>query len=268
MKQPELRSLLNAVVPLSLRAGEQILEIYSNEFSVDIKEDRSPLTAADLASHHCLLDGVGKLKPEFPIVSEESTETVCYEQRQKWETYWLIDPLDGTKEFIKRNGEFTVNIALIHNHRPILGVVYVPVKYQCYFAAEGVGAFKQYRQDPPTPIRVREKAPDIITVAGSRSHNIGGLSDYLNRLGEHKLIAMGSSLKFCLVAEGLADIYPRIGPTSEWDTAAAHCVVEQAGGQVTDTRGNRLLYNTKDSILNPNFLAFGDSSRDWTSFAD
>lgn len=267
MLNVDLQSLVKATVSISRQAGSKILDIYGNEFTIDIKEDKSPLTEADLAAHHFLTNSIRDFEYCFPIISEESVEDLHFEKRKKWQTYWLIDPLDGTKEFINRNGEFTVNVALIHRHKPILGVVYVPVKDQCYFAAEGIGAFKQEKSDTPLPIQVRNKAPDTLIVVGSRSHKSKGLADYLEKLGDHELISMGSSLKLCLVAEGVADLYPRIGLTSEWDTAAAHCVVEQAGGKVIDIEGNPLVYNTKDCFLNPYFLVFGDSSRDWTSYA-
>lgn len=266
MKYVDLESLVASVVALSRRAGEKILDIYKDEIAVEIKDDSSPLTEADLASHHCLVDAIKGFESEFPIISEESG-SLPFETRRTWETYWLIDPLDGTKEFIKKNGEFTVNVALIHNHEPVLGVVYVPVRDHCYFAADGLGAFKQTKANDPVKIQVRSKTPKKPMVARSRSHKTGALGAYLEKLGDHDIISMGSSLKFCLVAEGAADLYPRMGLTSEWDTAAAHCVVEQAGGKITLLDGKPLLYNTKDSYLNPYFLVYGDSSRDWTAYA-
>ena len=267
MKNVDLESLVASIVALSRQAGEKILHIYRDEIAVEIKADSSPLTEADLASHHCLVDAIQGFESGFPIISEES-DSLSFETRKTWETYWLIDPLDGTKEFIKKNGEFTVNVALIHNHEPVLGVVYVPVKDDCYFAAKDLGAFKQTNDNDPVKIQVRTKTPEIPTVAGSRSHKTGALGEYLEKLGDHDIISMGSSLKFCLVAEGAADLYPRLGLTSEWDTAAAHCVVEQAGGKITQLDGSPLLYNTKDSYLNPYFLVYGDSSRDWTAYAN
>ncbi len=267
LDQITLPDLLQTTVSLARRAGHHILDIYDSDFSVSQKDDDSPLTAADLASHRCLSAGLNELRPHFPVLSEES-EVIPYEERRSWETFWLVDPLDGTKEFIKRNGEFTVNIALIHQHEPVLGVVYVPVMQQCYFAAKGCGAYKQIADKAPRRIRVRKGQQGKITVVGSRSHRTPALAHYLGKLGDCEWLSMGSSLKFCLVAEGRADLYPRLGPTSEWDTAAAQCIVEQAGGQVVDLEGVRLRYNTKPSFLNPDFLVYGDSARDWKAYAD
>ena len=258
--------LLTSTVNLAIEAGEKILAIYSTNFNIDYKDDNSPLTAADLASHECLAAGLAKLAGGFPILSEESAE-IPFGQRRLWETYWLIDPLDGTKEFIKRNGEFTVNIALIHKHKPVLGVVYAPVPKVCYFSVAGSGAYKMTGHENPVQIFARTQAAQPPVVVGSRSHQTQELKDYLLRLGACELKSVGSSLKFCLVAEGEADLYPRLGLTSEWDTAAAQCVVESAGGRVIDLCGKTLLYNTKPSLLNPFFLVYGDESRDWLSFA-
>jgi len=258
--------LLQAAVALAVKAGGKILDIYHSDFRVGHKADHSPLTAADLAAHHCLAEGLQTLPGAYPVLSEESEE-LPFEERGAWDTYWLIDPLDGTKEFVKRNGEFTVNIALIREHKPVLGVVYAPVTATCYFAEEGGAAFKQTGDAAPKEIAVRGKAPERLVVAGSRSHKTPELELYLARLGEHEMKSVGSSLKFCLVAEGAADLYPRLGPTSEWDTAAAQCVVEVAGGAVTDLNGEPLAYNTKASLLNPYFLVFGDQSRDWKALA-
>lgn len=272
MENLNLSQLLDAVLPLSRDAGEKILKIYETKFSVETKDDDSPLTAADMAAHHCLVKGLEALTPAYPIISEESA-TLPFSERSQWQTYWLIDPLDGTREFVKRNGEFTVNVALIHKHTSVLGVVYVPVTKQCYYAAEGLGAFKledaSQLEDRTShlPIQTRTPAPEKAMVAGSRSHPSKELAAYLEKLNDYDIMSVGSSLKFCLVAEGKADIYPRLGPTSEWDTGAAQCVLEQAGGQVTDLNGKTLAYNTKDNILNPSFLASGDTGQDWTQYA-
>jgi 3'(2'), 5'-bisphosphate nucleotidase len=256
-------ALLGEVVAVAREAGRRILEIYITEFDVEHKEDRSPLTAADLAAHHSIVAGLETLTPGVPTLSEESAH-IPFAERASWLEYWLIDPLDGTREFVKRNGEFTVNIALVRNHRPVLGVVHAPVTGVSYYACTERGAYKQVGAGEPQRIRVR-RAPDRLTVAGSRSH-AGPLGTFLKNLGDYELISMGSALKSCLVAEGVADVYPRLGPTSEWDTAAAHCVVEEAGGKVTDTAMHPLRYNTKPSLLNPHFLVFGDASRDWSRY--
>ena len=261
----KLAGLLEPVAELAQQAGEKILVVYnSDEFSVEEKADKSPLTAADLASHHAIVDGLTALTPDIPILSEESA-SLPYTERSLWQTYWLVDPLDGTREFIKRNGEFTVNIALIEDGVPVLSVVYVPVTGVSYLACKGQGAFKQEAGERRA-IKVRKLGTGPLMVVGSRSHRGESLNQFLEKLGEHDMVGMGSSLKLCLVAEGAADIYPRLGLTSEWDTAAAQCVVEQAGGYVTDTSMQPLRYNTKDSLLNPFFLVFGDDGRDWSTY--
>ena len=256
---------LSEVRALAKQAGERILEIYNTEFSVKEKDDRSPLTAADMASHKAIVAGLQALTPDVPVLSEEAAK-IPFEERSGWHTYWLIDPLDGTKEFIKRNGEFTVNIALVHDGVPVLGVVHVPVSGVTYAACQGAGAVKEVPGQGEQPIRVRKLSDGPVAVVGSRSHRGDSLNSFLEKLGEYEIVSMGSSLKICLVAEGIADVYPRLGPTSEWDTAAAHCVVEQAGGSLTDLEMKPLRYNSKDSLLNPFFLVFGDDSRDWSKY--
>jgi 3'(2'), 5'-bisphosphate nucleotidase len=264
----DLPELLEAVVTLAHAAGEEILKVYNrDDFAVESKHDDSPLTAADMASHHEIVAGLERLTPDIPILSEESA-TLPYAERSRWSRYWLVDPLDGTREFIKRNGEFTVNIALIEDGVPVLGVVHVPVTGVCYSACRGLGAFKQVADNARTPIRVRRLGNGPVMVVGSRSHRGDSLNSFLEKVGDHDMVGMGSSLKLCLVAEGAADIYPRLGPTSEWDTAAAQCVVEQAGGFVTSVDMQPLRYNTKDSLLNPFFLVFGDDSHDWSRYLD
>jgi 3'(2'), 5'-bisphosphate nucleotidase len=250
------------LVALARSAGDAILEVYGQDFPVELKADESPLTEADLASHRMICDGLAELEPDTPVLSEESAG-VPFAVRSGWRRYFLVDPLDGTREFVKRNGEFTVNIALIEDHLPVLGVVHVPVTGVTYFGAAGLGAFKQ-GDAAPEAIRVRRPAADPVVVVGSRSHANPDLQDRLALLGAHELVSMGSSLKFCLVAEGAADFYPRLGPTSEWDTAAAQAVVEAAGGRVVKLDGQDLRYNTKADILNPAFLVYGDTGRDWT----
>ena len=250
---------------IARQAGTAILKIYGQDFEVIEKADKSPLTEADLAAHHVIIDALQSLTPEIPVLSEESAD-IPYDTRSQWQTYWLIDPLDGTREFIKRNGEFTVNIALIHEGRAVLGVVYVPVSQITYYGDSEHGAFKMDADGNSSAIQVISEYQTPLRVAGSRSHAGDSLLQFLNRLGEYEIISMGSSLKLCLIAEGKADVYPRLGPTSEWDTAAAQAVVEAAGGKVTDTNMNPLIYNTKESLLNPYFFVFGDASVDWSTY--
>ncbi|MDX1609896.1 MAG: 3'(2'),5'-bisphosphate nucleotidase CysQ [Halofilum sp. (in: g-proteobacteria)] len=264
----ECRRLLPDVLDLAGQAGDAILEIYNGvegAFEVEQKDDRTPLTEADMAAHEVIVEGLRRLTSEVPILSEESAE-IPYSERAGWRRYWLVDPLDGTREFIKRNGEFTVNIALIEDGVPVMGVVFAPVLDTFYYGIRQDGAWKQQRGAEAERIHVQRLGAGPVRVAGSRSHADERLAAYLDRLGEHELRPMGSSLKSCLVAEGAADLYPRIGPTSEWDTAAAQAVVEAAGGHVTDTDLQPLRYNQKESLLNPDFLVFGDDSRDWSAY--
>jgi 3'(2'), 5'-bisphosphate nucleotidase len=239
---------------IAKQAGAKIMAIYArDDFGTNIKNDNSPLTLADLASHHIILEELTKLTPEIPILSEEASN-IDYNLRSKWTRYWLVDPLDGTKEFIKRNGEFTVNIALIDNGVPIMGVVYAPALDICYFGAQGVGAYLQHGFEASQAIHViSAKENEIVKVVASRSHSDERTQALLGELGNHECISMGSSLKLCLVAEGAAHFYPRLGPTMEWDTAAAHAVVNAAGGIVCDLSGTELRYN-KINLLNPEFF--------------
>ncbi len=263
--QSDVDALLEPVIALARRAGEDVMRVYDAGFSVEQKEDKSPLTEADMASHETIERGLIALTPRLPVLSEESA-AIPYEERAGWSRYWLVDPLDGTREFVKRNGEFTVNIALIENHVPILGVIVVPVSGLCYYACHGRGAYRQPKGETPVRIRVRPLDMSRLVVAGSRSHAGDRLSAFLDRLGSHELLSMGSSLKSCLVAEGRADVYARLGPTSEWDTAAAHCIVDEAGGCVTDIAMRPLRYNTKESLLNPDFFVSGAPGWDWSQY--
>ncbi len=258
------RRRLDQLVEIARRAGDAILEIYAQDFSVVKKADSSPLTQADLASHRLICDALARLDPETPVLSEESTE-IPFSERSQWQEYWLVDPLDGTKEFVNRNGEFTVNIALILDHVPVMGVVHVPVTGQTYFGAMALGAFRRDGEGDALKISCREPVAEPIVVVCSRSHANPHLAQRLKTIGPYELISMGSSLKFCLVAEGKADFYPRLGPTSEWDTAAAQAVVEAAGGRVTSLDGQPLLYNTREGLLNPHFLVFADTNVKWTA---
>jgi 3'(2'), 5'-bisphosphate nucleotidase len=256
-----LEKLIEPIVALAVQAGNAILEVYATEFDVQSKSDESPLTQADLASNQCIVAGLAELTPDIPIISEESGLPE-FEERRQWNCYWLIDPLDGTKEFVNRNGEFTVNIALIESNRPIFGVVHVPVQNKTYIGCEGRGS--ELRDGGQvTKVQVSETSGVPVRIVGSRSHRGSSLDAFLERLGESDIVPMGSSLKFCTVAEGNADVYPRLGLTSEWDTAAAQAVVEQAGGKVLELDGKPLSYNKKSDILNPWFVVIGATDHDW-----
>lgn len=265
------RDLLSPVNEISKAAGAAILEVYNREGNIEVsnKDDNSPLTEADLAAHHIIDSSLKLLTPEIPILSEESAN-IDWQERQKWSKYWLVDPLDGTKEFIKRNGEFTVNIALIDNHAPVLGVVYVPVKNILYSGVLGQGAWKEENgMEESISVTTTSDFEDVIVVA-SRSHRGPELDAWIQNVEKSfknvELLSMGSSLKICLVAEGKADIYPRLALTSEWDTAAAQAVLEAAGGTLTDIEYKTYRYNKKENILNPFFFAIGDINFDWQRF--
>ena len=223
------------------------------------------MTTADHRSHELIVKALNALTPDVPVLSEESPSEAI-KHRRDWPYYWLIDPLDGTKEFISRHGEFTVNIALIHEKRPVIGVVYTPVQRLLYWAWLGGSAFRQQGDDQAKTIEAKEYRTGAPTVVASRSHGRGNLKIFLDSVelsyGGYELTSMGSALKICIVAEGKADVYPRLGPTSEWDTAAAHCVLVVAGGKITDCSGGPLLYS-KESLLNPWFIACGRGREDW-----
>lgn len=263
-------ALLEQVLAIAEQAGKAILEVYDAPDPVKVitKDDDTPVTAADHAAHRVIVAGLTELTPGIPILSEESVmpDTAT---RLGWSRYWLVDPLDGTKEFINRTGEFTVNIALIDQHQPVLGVVTVPVKQLAYVGAQGCGAFK-ILQGHWQPIAIRKVVPGQLAVVGSRRHGAEKLEPMLKRIEAAgmtvNMTSMGSSLKFCLVAEGLADCYPRLGPTSEWDTAAAQAVLQEAGGRVVDTDYRPLTYNQKESLLNPEFFALGDPNFPWADY--
>jgi 3'(2'), 5'-bisphosphate nucleotidase len=254
--------LLTEVVALARAAGEAILDVYGSAFAVEQKADRTPLTEADLRSHRLLVAGLEALTPGVPVVSEESPVPPLAERRA-WEWLWLVDPLDGTREFVDRTGEFTVNVALVHRTRAVLGVLHVPVQGVDYYACDGHGAFRQSRGGLPRPVRARGTLADPPRVLGSRSHRGDSLAPFLDRLGPHELRPCGSALKFGMVAEGSADLYPRVGPTSEWDTAAGQAIAECAGAHVVDRDGRPLAYNARETLLNPDFVCFADGSRPW-----
>jgi 3'(2'), 5'-bisphosphate nucleotidase len=256
-----MAALLDGVMQIARDAGERIMEIYSSEFAVTHKGDDSPLTQADLAAHRHIVEALARLSPALPVLSEEAAETP-WDVRRTWTRYWLVDPLDGTKEFIKRNGEFTVNIALIDRGAPVLGVVHVPAKNVTYAGATDGGAIR-VDANGRAPICCR-RAPARPAFVVSRSHADAALDALLSRMPAHDAVSQGSSLKFCVVAAGEADLYPRTGPTSEWDTAAGQCVAEAAGAQVLRLPElTPLRYNQKESLLNPGFVVIGDPQHGW-----
>ncbi len=262
--------LIREVGRIAAAAAELIMRVrgraaLGGSIAQQSKPDHSPVTEADLAAHQLIAAELRRLTPGVPVLSEEAAE-VDFETRSSWSRFWLVDPLDGTKEFLAGRDDFTVNIALIEGHHPILGVVQVPPTGVCYSGIVGTGAWR--RDSPgatPQAIHIAERSMTPVRVAGSRSHRGTSLDGFLQRLGTNELFPIGSSLKFCLLAEGGADVYPRLGPTSEWDTAAGHAVLAAAGGQVRRIDGASLLYNTQRDWVNPYFIAFGPTDHDWLS---
>jgi 3'(2'), 5'-bisphosphate nucleotidase len=260
-------ALLDRLTEIVRRAGDAILEVYDSDFTVEHKADESPLTQADLAAHRIIAAGLAALDPAIPLLSEES-HPPDFAARQQWQRYWLVDPLDGTKEFVSRNGEFTVNIALIEGHRPRLGVVGVPVQGLVYTGDVARGVAWRIGPDGAQPLHGRTMSDDrSLVVVASRSHGGARLEAYLEALrGVYPGVdrtPVGSSLKLCILAEGRADLYPRLGPTSEWDIGAAHAVLEAAGGAVWAVGGAPLEYNRKAELLNPEFFAAADGRYPW-----
>ena len=244
---------ISALEPIARAAGDAILTIYRQPFAVEYKQDESPLTAADQGAHEVIVQALARLTPDIPVLSEES-DAETMQARLGWSRYWLVDPLDGTKEFVSRNGEFTVNIALIDHGRPVWGLVYAPVLDRLWYGGKGIGAWR-VADGKHEAIQTRPHGDgEAWRVVGSRNHLSQETLDYLAPFGEIELVSMGSSLKFCIIAEGGAELYPRLAPTCEWDTAAAQAVLEGAGGSVTQLDGTALAYN-KPNILNPWFVA-------------
>ena len=251
MMKPNLDDMHN-VINIAKKAAETIMQIYKKDFSVDYKEDQSPLTEADLASHHLICDELSKLYPDIPILSEESADNFTLADQNA--CFWCVDPLDGTKEFIKKNDEFTVNIALIQNQQPILGVIGVPAKNSVYAAVKGEGAFKQKGDNELQKIHVKPQDPDHLTFAVSRSH----LDDHTKAMvdeNQAKMLQAGSALKLAFIAEGLVDVYPRFGPTMLWDVAAGQCVIEEAGGQVLWANNQHPMTYNINHMKNDSFIA-------------
>ena len=248
-------SILPDVIKIADEASEKVLHIYQSDFKVNYKEDHSPITAADIASHDIIVKGLRQISRDIPVLSEEGAE-IPWEERKKWRRFWLIDPIDGTKDFTQRTGEFTVNIAMIEDGEPVMGVVTAPALKEAFWGIKGEGAHMRDRTGRVRRIRVAEPK-DTLRVVASKNHLNEETRAFIEALGSHETVQAGSSLKFCRIAEGHADIYPRMGPTSEWDTAAAHAVLVAAGGKVQTPEGQPLVYG-KENILNPNFIAAGN----------
>ena len=248
-------SILPDVIKIADEASEKVLHIYQSDFKVNYKEDHSPITAADIASHDIIVKGLRQISRDIPVLSEEGAE-IPWEERKKWRRFWLIDPIDGTKDFTQRTGEFTVNIAMIEDGEPVMGVVTAPALKEAFWGIKGEGAHMRDRTGRVHRIRVAEPK-DTLRVVASKNHLNEETRAFIEALGSHETVQAGSSLKFCRIAEGHADIYPRMGPTSEWDTAAAHAVLVAAGGKVQTPEGHPLVYG-KENILNPNFIAAGN----------
>jgi 3'(2'), 5'-bisphosphate nucleotidase len=264
LQRPE--SLLPGVIALARAAGREIMAIYEHGFTVTLKDDRSPLTEADLAAQRVIGAGLAQLTPAVPMLGEESPAAEIA-ARHDWPALWLVDPLDGTREFVDRNGEFTVNIALVYAHEPVLGVIHAPASGLLFAAARGAGAWLVDAHDARTPLHATRQAPPQPRVVGSRSHRGSSLDRLLARLGPHELRAVGSALKFAWIAQGSADLYARLSPTCEWDTAAGQAIAEEAGARVCDTSGQPLRYNARDTLVNPPFICWADDSRDWLALA-
>ncbi|PVY70804.1 3'(2'),5'-bisphosphate nucleotidase [Tamilnaduibacter salinus] len=247
-------SLIPDVIRIAEQASEKVLSIYQTDFSVQFKDDESPITAADIASHDIISRALRNLTPDIPILSEESA-SAPWSERRHWHQFWLVDPIDGTKDFTNRTGEFTVNIALIEGGEPVMGVVTVPAKHEVYYGTKREGAWKRERNGRTRRLHV-VVPPEEKRVVASKSHLNEETRAFIDNLGPHQLVQAGSSLKFCRVAEGHADIYPRLGPTCEWDTGAAHAILNAAGGKVRTLDGDPVVYG-KENVKNPYFVASG-----------
>lgn len=263
----KLADQIPQILQIARRAGGAVMEVYSSgDFGESVKKDNSPLTIADLRSNDIIISGLNKIAPRIPVLSEESKQAP-YEKRKSWQKFWMVDPLDGTKEFLNRRSEFTVNIALIENGAPAMGVVYAPALKTVYYAAKGEGAFKRVDDGEPVNVKACDYRDGGLKVIASRLHGSLELKDFLRKIGPHEVVTFGSSLKFCVVAEGSAHLYPRLAPTMEWDTAAAQIIVEEAGGAVTDFNGEPLRYN-KENLLNPFFIVTGNPPFPWKELTD
>jgi len=253
--------IINNIIDLSRQAGSAIMEVYRTEFDIYTKEDIrkdeiyiSPITQADMRANTIITEGLEKLIPDVPVLSEEG-QNIPFNERSKWDSYWLVDPLDGTKEFVNNNDEFTVNIALIENNQPVFGVVYAPALKKLYFGSSEKGSFKLNEGDIITPISVNSQVTNPVQIAVSRSHPSVKMDSFISQFDKYDLHPMGSSLKICSVSDGTVHFYPRLGPTMEWDTAASHAIIRAAGGELINIETNQPLEYNKKDLLNPEFIA-------------
>jgi len=259
-----IHHLRDQVIAIARQAAQDILQVYSGQFEVQHKSDATPVTAADMAAHIRIVEGLKQLTPQIPVLSEESADHISTQARRRWTRYWLVDPLDGTREFIKRNGEFTVNIALIEDGTAVYGVIQAPVLETVWHGGPGVGA---WRRDPDgeSALNTCRPAPAPLRIASSRSWPSPQVERLLQQ-ADAIAVPLGSSLKFCRLAEGALDLYPRFGPTSEWDTAAGQAILQGAGGEVFDMDANPLRYNQRNSLINGDFIAVGDPALPWREY--
>lgn len=262
----DLSHLIPSVIEVARSAGQLILDIYeSKQYEAFTKSDETPVTSADLAVHKLIMERLTELTPDIPVLSEEDTD-ISFEQRSQWNRYWLVDPLDGTQEFIARSGDFATIIALVENNKPVMGVVYAPVSGVTYYAYQGKGAWKIPDMAESVKIKTHkhEGSQQSIAIAISRRQDINCITNRMSAQWNYDLVPLGSAaLKACLVAEGAVDCYLRLGPTGEWDTAATQCIVEEAGGRILSTLLDPLSYNERDTLENPNFIVIGDEALPW-----
>lgn len=265
----DLSHLLPSIIEIARQAGQLTLEIYENkQYEAFVKSDDTPVTTADLAAHKLIHKKLQELTPDIPILSEEAAD-IGLDKRSCWSRYWLVDPLDGTQEFIARSGDFATIIALVENNHPVMGVVYGPVSGVTYYAYSGKGAWKIPGLGESTAIKTLTREPvaelkQSISIAISRRQNINSITDRLSTGWNYDLVPLGSAaLKACLVAEGAVDCYLRLGPTGEWDTAATQCIVQEAGGRILTTQLEPLSYNQRETLENPNFIVIGDEGLPW-----
>lgn len=268
MNQDTLRRLLPQICQLARQAGRAILHVYRDEFTVDAKADASLITPADRRANHLVRDGLARLEPELPVVSEETTPP-AFRERRTWHRYWLVDPLDGTREFVARSDQFAVNIALIEDHRPVLGVVHAPALAQTWFGGPQLGAFRQPDGGEPQPIRVSPRSREPLRIVLGNRRPGPRTRATLDRLPDHDTRIWGASIKFCLIAEGNADFFPRYGPISEWDMAAPQAILEAAGGHLTDMQTLQpVRYNTREALTTKDIVAFADDRVDWRKYLE